>query len=116
MRIPINYSGSAFSEQDSDTNEILENEAGRGEASVSPQSVKDTSDEITDTSVTNSSPSPDESPSTPTSILRSLSSGSFLGGRIASEELLILALVFLLSDTDADNDIIWLLLLLLFIK
>lgn len=116
MRIPINYSGSAFSEQDSNTNEILENEADRGEASVSPQSVTDTSDEITDTSVDNSSPSPDESPSAPASILHNLSSGSFLGGRIGSEELLILALVFLLSDTDADNDIIWLLLLLLFIK
>lgn len=116
MRIPINYSGSAFSEQDSNTNEILENEADRNEASVSPQSVTDTSDEITETSVDDFSASPEEAPSAPTSILHTLSSGSFLGGRIGSEELLILALVFLLSDTDADNDIIWLLLLLLFIK
>jgi hypothetical protein len=109
IRVPINYSGNAFSEDDSNTekepdtdsenfveNSIITNE--------NESQTEDTSNEPEATSTIG------EAKSTPASLF-----GSAFD-KIGAEELLILALVFLLSDNDSENDIIWLLLLLLFIK
>lgn len=118
MRIPINYGGNAFSE----------NEAPEKEKSSDGENIPDEATEITNeesVKVTESlelsshdelsAPKKAKSDAAPTSLFSGFGSKSFLS-RIGSEELLILALVFLLSDSDNDNDIIWLLLLLLFVK
>ena len=110
MRIPINYGGNAFSEAENNepqenTLEVSNSDEAETEAIPEESGIPTASDNLIE-----------ESKSAPASLFGNLGSSSFLGGRIGSEELLILALVFLLSDTDSDSDIIWLLLLLLFIK
>ena len=108
MRVPINYGGNAFSDAEP---------TDAAEEPSKDQSISDVSaDLITDTPDSAEQSESDEKSAPASSLLGNLGSGSLFGGRIGSEELLILALVFLLSDTDADSDIIWLLLLLLFIK
>ena len=116
MRIPINYGGSAFSEQESVGGEPSDNPSAEAELNDSGATAEEISSYNSDNNTAYDSTTTEERRDTPASILKNLTSGSFLGSRIGSEELLILALVFLLSDADADNDIIWLLLLLLFIK
>ena len=110
MRIPINYSGNAFSE----SNQDKENESdASSEDIIAPQdspTVEQSQDESASIRL-EEMPLPSEEPkATPASLL----GGAF--GKIGTEELLLLALVFLLSDNDSESDIIWLLLLLLFIK
>jgi hypothetical protein len=124
VQIPVNYSGNAFLEKDgndnNDNNDVnndgieidpaeaqkssaLESEAQIGTVSLEDQPSEDSVE---------ASKSTDTIPSA--SAFKGF--GSSLLSHIGSEELLILALVFLLSDTDTENDVIWLLLLLLFIK
>ena len=110
MRIPINYSGNAFSE----SNQDKENESdASSEDIIAPQdspTIEQSQDESASIRL-EEMPLPSEEPkATPASLL----GGAF--GKIGTEELLLLALVFLLSDNDSESDIIWLLLLLLFIK
>ena len=108
MHIPINYGGNAFSDtEQADTAEDTSIKSNADDTSIEAIA------EISDAKESNTN---EEKAAPTSSLLSSLGSGSLFGGRIGSEELLILALVFLLSDTDADSDIIWLLLLLLFIK
>lgn len=120
MRIPINYSGNAFSESKADNkSETLEEPSNEdiglqaydeyGAGSDMQDEAIETEKDAPNTSVNNSNSV------TASSIFGGSNKGSLLS-KIGSEELLIIALVFLLSDTDSDNDIIWLLLLLLFIK
>ena len=111
MRIPINYGGNAFSNAEiTDTVEIA------SEASTQEDTSTEAMTEIPDIPHESSSDTTDEKAAPAASLFGGIGSSPLFGGRIGSEELLILALVFLLSDTDADSDIIWLLLLLLFIK
>ena len=118
MRIPINYGGNAFSEDDTPEKEKSsdgENTPDEAIEITNEESVKVT--ESLELPLNNELSAPKEAKSddAPASLFNSFGSKSFLS-RIGSEELLILALVFLLSDSDNDNDIIWLLLLLLFVK
>ena len=116
VRIPINYSGNAFSES-SDANineepeqsiiELQPESESKDELSIQHESTESSKDTEEASESSNSTPA--------ASLFNNLGKNS-LFSKIGSEELLILALVFLLSDTDSDNDIIWLLLLLLFIK
>ena len=116
VRIPINYSGNAFSESnDANINEepdqsIIELQP-ESESKYEPRIQHESTESSKDTEEASES-----SDSTPAASLFNNLGKNSLFSKIGSEELLILALVFLLSDTDSDNDIIWLLLLLLFIK
>ncbi len=129
MRIPINYGGNAFTENNSNTEE-----ESSTDSPLSPEHLPDNSiaeaekemeeikeeEEPKETEKTEETADTaamfKEGKSTRSSLFGNLGANSLFGGRIGSEELLILAIVFLLSDTDSDNDIIWLLVLLLFIK
>ena len=131
MRIPINYGGNAFSKSE-DINKEKDNAKSTVSFDESQNNIEQTIEqtieekieqaveykkisdyqEFAPTLLTDNT----KSEAAPTSIFKGFGNNSFFGGRIGSEELLILALVFLLSDTDGNNDIIWLLLLLLFIK
>ena len=117
MRIPINYGGNAFTTEDTNRDEqiitINSNQEDDIESSNANPALN--TEKEAEPKIVNESNSSEEQKTTPTSIFKSLGSTS-LFGRIGSEELLIIALIFLLSDTDSENDIIWLLLLLLFIK
>lgn len=109
MRIPINYSGNAFIEHDSSAENEPEtySEAPTENSVLLDAEVKETED------ISDAPDKPlivEEPKSAPSSLLGNVF------GKIGTEELLIIALVFLLSDNDSENDIIWLLLLLLFIK
>ena len=117
VRIPINYSGNAFSEQEDNSTKNIETQSIPEDAETENQSTKATdidSEENTD-KLSNTSPNESEAKEV-SSLFHNSNQSSIFGGKIGSEELLILAIVFLLSDTDSGNDIIWLLLLLLFIK
>ena len=111
VQIPVNYGGNAFAQaKESDVEESsAENVEDNSLESESYDSNKEQA-------ATCEQEAPQDGDTAPASLFQSLGSKSLFGGRIGSEELLILALVFLLSDTDSDNDIIWLLLLLFFIK
>lgn len=116
MRVPINYSGNAFLEsksnnEDKEPIELAASSAPQNDAEQETEHHESSPDLLTEAESENKPEA-----SVPTSIFKGFGSNSLFGGRIGSEELLILALVFLLSDTDTDSDIIWLLLLLLFIK
>ena len=97
IRVPSNYSGNAFSEPIEEKNEARTEEII---ASTLPD------------------PRPAEEPkNTEASLnMQGKGIGSLLGGRIGSEELLLLALIWLLADTEGGSEVIWLLLILLFIK
>lgn len=115
MRVPINYSGNAFLEsksnnEDKEPIELAASSAPQNDAEQETEHHESSPDLLTEAA------NNEAEASAPTSIFKGFGSNSLFGGRIGSEELLILALVFLLSDADTDSDIIWLLLLLLFIK
>ena len=115
MRVPINYSGNAFLEsksnnEDKEPIELAASSAPQNDAEQETEHHESSPDLLTEAA------NNEAEASAPTSIFKGFGSNSLFGGRIGSEELLILALVFLLSDADIDSDIIWLLLLLLFIK
>lgn len=110
MRIPINYSGNAFSESNQDKEKEPDADSEDIIAPQAPPTAEPSQDESASINF-EEKPLPSKEPkTTPASLL----GGAF--GKIGTEELLILALVFLLSDNDSESDIIWLLLLLLFIK
>ena len=116
VRIPINYSGNAFSESnDANTNEEPEQSIIELQTESESKDESSIQHESTESSK-NTEEASESSDSTPAASLFNNLGKNSLFSKIGSEELLILALVFLLSDTDSDNDIIWLLLLLLFIK
>ena len=122
MNIPPNYSGNAFSEENSSEKEksLDENYVSDEATQITTEFAPELPKEIPEAIESSTPDEPDSAQEStknvaPTSLFGNFTSKSFLS-RIGSEELLILALVFLLSDTDSDNDIIWLLLLLLFIK
>jgi hypothetical protein len=123
VRVPINYSGNAFTNQtpDNDNNKSSDTEEYTSQEKVpiiSNQGATDVSEENTDETdnALNSATATEEQSSAPASLLKGLSPASLFGNRIGSEELLIIALIFLLSDNGSEADIIWLLLILLFIK
>jgi hypothetical protein len=103
VRLPRNYGGSAFSEQ-SRAEELTETE----EASV-------TNEKNTDAPI---SASATEGESAEALLCREDKRGSSsLGIRgLGSEELLLFALILLLSDSDIGDDLILFLILLFFIK
>ena len=100
IRIPSNYGGSAFSSEEAPSrpeNNVIEAVAEETELQSEEQEVKSSKD-------------------APASLFKGFNPSSLLGGRIGTEELLILAVILLIADSDGSGDIIWLLLLLLFIK
>lgn len=100
IRIPSNYGGNAFSSEDAPTepeNNVIETTAEEPEPQIEAQEEKPSTD-------------------TPTSLFKGFNPSSIFGGKIGTEELLILAVILLISDNDGSSDIIWLLLLLLFVK
>lgn len=105
LNIPANYSGSAFSS-------ISE----QPEQSEPPAND---SSEIADTQNTDAEvktaalPLPAQGKETEAGLFRLFGSGT---GGIGFEELLILGLVFLISQNDVKDDLAFLLLLLLFVK
>lgn len=120
MRIPINYSGNAFTSSSAESEESLIIEQKDSNNSTDSAAYDSTTIEQAENleetpSADEESPIIDEPKASKASILGSLTSSSIFS-KIGGEELLILALVFLLSDNDTENDIIWLLLILLFIK
>ena len=117
MRIPINYSGNAFSEPENNT-EIAKSQYMPEEEETEDLPSENTTNEPEENTdnISNASKSEENEAKDVSSLFRNSNPSSLFGGQIGSEELLILAIVFLLSDTDSGNDIIWLLLLLLFIK
>lgn len=148
VRIPINYSGNAFTESNNEENNENSNKNHRENYNNYNNSYNDnytenSTDNSTETteSVALCEPLNDSKQdasetekndnevagsisasathaskkASPLSLFGNIASNSLIG-RIGSEEILILALVFLLSDSESEGDIIWLLLLLLFIK
>ena len=95
IRVPSNYGGSAFSEPNEQTREAPEPEVI---ASTLPEPRS--SEEEKDSSVGT----------------QGKGFSSLLGGRVGGEELLLLALIWLLADTEGGNEVVWILLLLLFVK
>jgi hypothetical protein len=106
MNLPSNYGGNAFQKIEIYPEEKIEEE-------IEPDEL-DAKAEYDQTE--NEESEKDEKKEKSASLLSGLKQGSFLGGRIGSEELLIIAIIFLLSDADGSDDIDWILLLLLFIK
>ena len=109
MNLPSNYGGNAFQKIEPYPDEKDEEESAAQELDAE---VGRKESEIESTKASEAS----EKNEKPVSLLGGIKQGSFLGGRIGSEELLIIAIIFLLSDADGSDDIVWLLLLLLFIK
>ena len=125
MRIPINYSGNAFSDNKDniENNEIVEIDESNNFEEPQNETVElqeTTEDNVYREAETETTKKGALNASADKSVVTSSVFGGFnknsLLSKIGSEELLILAIVFLLSDTDTDNDVIWLLLLLLFVK
>ena len=100
MRLPDNYSGSTFREQAKETNEPK-----REEDIPAKESTQEQEEKVQAASIL------------PKAGFK-LRLGSLFGNNrgIGSEELLILALVLLLADTDGNDDLILFLILLFFIK
>lgn len=109
MNLPSNYGGNAFQKIEPYPDEKDEEESAARELDAE---VGGKESEIESIKASEAS----EKNEKPVSLLGGIKQGSFLGGRIGSEELLIIAIIFLLSDADGSDDIVWLLLLLLFIK
>lgn len=109
MNLPSNYGGNAFQKIEPYPDEKDEEESAARELDAE---VERKESEIESNKASEAS----EKSEKPVSLLGGIKQGSFLGGRIGSEELLIIAIIFLLSDADGSDDIVWLLLLLLFIK
>ena len=105
VNIPPNYGGNAFLDK---TNELSE-QTEEANQEIPPQ------DTLTQETPCDSYE--DKSPRTDAVAEAGIfKQGSFLGGKIGSEELLLLAIIFLISDSEGSDDILWLLVLLLFIK
>ena len=109
MNLPSNYGGNAFQKIEPYPDEKDEEESAARELDAE---VERKESEIESNKASEAS----EKNEKPVSLLGGIKQGSFLGGRIGSEELLIIAIIFLLSDADGSDDIVWLLLLSLFIK
>ena len=109
MNLPSNYGGNAFQKIEPYPDEKDEEESAARELDAE---VERKESEIESNKASEAS----EKNEKPVSLLGGIKQSSFLGGRIGSEELLIIAIIFLLSDADGSDDIVWLLLLLLFIK
>ena len=104
MSVPPNYGGNAFT----DTPEKL------SESQIPPDDASSEESQILQSST-------EQEPSTqiaqePAEEVGLFKKNSFLSGKIGSEELLLLAVIFLISDSEGSDDILWLLILLLFIK
>ena len=103
INIPPNYRGNAFYDSPAEKTE-KENSPN---TTLSEQNPQNSTDEQEENSV-----QVHAEPTTDTGIFKQ---GSLLG-KIGSEELLLLAIIFLISDSEGSDDILWLLILLLFIK
>lgn len=106
MNIPPNYGGNAFSEDLS----AQPKEDSITEFSAPPQ---EDACEKQGGEIQLATPEAQEATHTSAGNFRL---GSLLGGKIGAEELLLLAVIFLLADSEGSDDILWLLILLLFIK
>ncbi len=104
MNVPPNYGGNAFFDK---ADKITEEQDASNEA-------------LTEESHITQESTPKEIPTQftqePAEEVGLFKKNSFLGGKIGSEELLLLAVIFLISDSEGSDDILWLLILLLFIK
>lgn len=107
VRLPKNYSGSTFREPLPEENPTTD----------SPEEILE---EISAEQESSSSPQPDSNVGEDTAALLTQKSSplsSLFGGKgIGSEELLLFALILLLSDSELGNDLIFFLILLFFIK
>ena len=112
MRIPSNYSGSAFRETEEIPAENTERLTEANDAEL--DSVAST--DVPEIEESKETVKENKEEATPASILSNFRLSSLFGGKLGGEELLILAVILLLSDTDGNDDVVWLLLLLLFIK
>ncbi len=103
LRIPSNYSGNAFSAEAQTPRES-------DEAQQVPEDINETQKE----EPPREAASPSEEPTAAVGLSRLFGKGA--SGGIGFEELLILGLIFLISQNDTKDDLAFLLLLLLFIK
>ena len=108
INLPPNYRGNAFQ----DKTEEQPNHSEEKEESISTEQTKETYEAVAPISNEPALLSQKDS-STEAGLFKQ---NSFLGGKIGSEELLLLAVIFLISDSEGSDDILWLLILLLFIK
>lgn len=107
INLPPNYRGNAF-DADSEEKTVAQEEP--------PETIYEenkTAEEPIEATYTEPSVQTSAEPDSETSLFRH---NSFLGGKIGSEELLLLAVIFLISDSEGSDDILWLLILILFIK
>ena len=113
INLPPNYRGNAFQDKPEEQND-------KREEIISSEQPEETSKETQQKTY-----EAIEVPSKETALLSkkdsatetgSFKQNSFLNGKIGSEELLLLAVIFLISDSEGSDDILWLLILLLFIK
>ena len=107
INLPPNYGGNAFSNNKNEKSDSVE-EPEEPLFETSNEASEEAISEKSENLVVNIK----ESHATEAV---SLKQSSFLG-KIGSEELLLLAIIFLISDSDGSDDILWLLILLLFIK
>ena len=108
VNLPPNYGGNAFCDNNatkSDAVETIDNETNIAKEETKVES--DTSEEEM----------PFTPPPAPKATHASMfSNNSFLGRKLGSEELLLLAVIFLISGSEGNDDVLWLLIILLFIK
>lgn len=104
MSLPPNYGGNTFAEKEEQT----EDSQSKSDDSASEEARDPIEPTIQDP--------PAQFASEPAEEAGLFKKNSFLGGKIGSEELLLLAVIFLISDSEGSDDILWLLILLLFIK
>ena len=107
INLPPNYGGNAFFED-------IDTESEKTEVLTQPlREEKDPSQEIPKNAYEEKAIETHSESATEAGLFKH---GSFLGGKIGAEELLLLAVIFLISDSEGSDDILWLLILLLFIK
>ena len=104
LSIPPNYGGNAFYDRSEEL--IVKN-------SQEPSTEEDMLEESKDFALEDAQT---KSTSEPTTTEAGLFKKDSFFGKLGSEELLLLAIIFLISDSDGSDDILWLLILLLFIK
>lgn len=107
INLPPNYGGNAFFE---DKSKVIE------EKEVLTESLKEEKESTQEFFESTYEDPPTETNSEPTAEAGIFKRDSFLGGKIGTEELLLLAVIFLISDSEGSDDILWLLILLLFVK
>lgn len=103
MSLPPNYGGNAFSDG-SPSEENLQDANSAQIEDFKPSEQPTKAEEL------------QKSDSKEAVSAGSLRLSSLLNGKIGAEELLLLAVIFLLADSQGNDDILWLLVLLLFIK